>query len=73
MSAQRYVKTEEQKAREKKIKRMTGYEADTCFCTLCKKQFTDREVDNDEVLVSIGRFGRMLMHDACYRKEYFGE
>ncbi len=72
MSVQRNVKSPEQKARERKIKRMTGYETDRCFCTICKKPFTDREVDNDKILVSIGRFGRMLMHEECYRKEFFG-
>lgn len=72
MSVQRNVKSPEQKKREAKIKRLTGYETDYCCCSICKKQFTDREIDNDEILYSIGKIGRMLMHPDCYKKEFFG-
>lgn len=73
MSVKRIVKSPEQIKREKKIKRLTGYETDRCFCSICKKQFTDREVDNDNILFTIGRYGRLLMHESCYRKEFLGE
>lgn len=73
MSVQRKVKSPEQIKREKKIKRLTGYETDHCRCTICGKEFTDREIDNDESLFSIGRISRMVMHEECYRKEYFNQ
>lgn len=72
MSVQRNVKSSEQKTREKKIKKMTGYETDRCCCSICKKQFTDREIDNDEIIYSIGKLGSIMMHIECFKKEYFG-
>lgn len=72
MSVQRLTKTPEELARRRKIKRMTGYESDTLRCSVCKKLFTNREIDTEKVIYSIGRTGCIAVCKTCFKKLYSG-
>ena len=63
---------DKQRARRRKIKKMTGYESNRCFCSVCHKLFTDREIDRDEIIYAVGKLGSVQMHKRCFKKLYSG-
>ena len=62
----------EQKARRRKIKRITGFESDTLICSCCHKPLTDREVDMDDFIYSVGRIGYIVYHKSCFKAVFAG-
>lgn len=62
----------EEKARRRKIKRMTGFESSTVLCSYCHKPLTDREIDNDDLIYSVGRIGHVVYHKCCFRELFAG-
>lgn len=62
----------EKNARRRKIKKMTGHEYSTLSCSACKRVFTDREIDNDEVVYSVGRLGSIALCHRCFKELYSG-
>lgn len=72
MSIQRNYVSPEQRERRRKIKRMTGRESDYASCSACNKYFTNREIDNDEVIYSAGKTGTVRFHKKCFKELYGG-
>lgn len=64
------VMSPERKARRRKIKKMTGHESDYVSCTGCHREFSNYEIDNDEVIAVIGRCGGVTYCKECFRKEF---
>ena len=72
MSIQRNVISPEQKERRRKIKKMTGSESDYAACSACNEYFTNWEIDNDEVIYSVGKTGTVRFHKKCFKELYGG-